>query len=101
MSLYLDVSPQVEAKIYDYARQRGIEPTAFIEDLVEQLPDTSTESRPVSDRVAATVAMLDGFLAESPTDPEELRQAEAEFEEFIRNLNANRVMAGERPLLPS
>jgi hypothetical protein len=46
------------------------------------------------------IALLESWIAQAPTDPEEIREAEAEFREFKRNLNAPRKEAGERLLFP-
>lgn len=44
------------------------------------------------------IALLEQWIAEAPTDPEEIKRANEELEEFKRNLNRNRLMTGERPL---
>ncbi len=46
------------------------------------------------------ISLLEKWIAEAPTDPEEIRQAELELEEFKQNLNANRAATEERLLLP-
>jgi hypothetical protein len=100
MHLSIDVSAQTGARIDAAARQGGIGIGAVIDKLAEQLPAIEAEISPTDKRKAAALAMLESFLAEAPTDPEERRQADAEFEEFKQNLNANRAMAGETPLFP-
>jgi hypothetical protein len=49
---------------------------------------------------AAAIAYLQERLQNAPTDPDRIRQAEAELEELHQNLNKNRIEAGERPLFP-
>jgi hypothetical protein len=50
---------------------------------------------------AASIALLKAWLEEDATeDPQELRQAEAELEEFKRNMNQPRKAAGARLLYP-
>ena len=49
---------------------------------------------------AAAIAYLQERLKSAPTDPEAIRQAEAELEALHRQLNQNRIDAGERPLFP-
>lgn len=50
---------------------------------------------------AAAIALLDSWLVQDSTDdPEELREAEEEFEELKRNMNANRFATGERLVFP-
>ena len=50
---------------------------------------------------AAAIALLQSWLENERTDdPEEIRKAEEELEEFKRNMNANRAATGERLLFP-
>ncbi len=54
----------------------------------------------VSAKNDAAIALLESWLAAAPTDPEEIRKADAELNEFMENLNRNRIESGERPLFP-
>jgi len=110
----LDVSPQIEEQIMTLARLNNLAPSDLVTKVltgdlpplraarakaaVEQATPISEASR--DQKQAAAVALLESFLEESPTDPEVQRQAEADFEDFKRNLNANRLLTGERPLFP-
>ncbi len=98
----LDLTPTEEAQIYTVARQTGLAPAEYVKKLVqEHLPPVPTDAAPVIDeKKAAAIALLESWLAEAPTDPEEIRQAEADRNEFLQNLNRNRVESGERPLFP-
>jgi AbrB family looped-hinge helix DNA binding protein len=50
---------------------------------------------------ASSIALLKSWLEEDATeDPEEIRQAEAELQEFKRNMNQPRKEAGARLLYP-
>lgn len=50
---------------------------------------------------AASIALLQSWLAEDATDdPEEIRKAQAELEEFKRSINAERERAGSRRIYP-
>jgi hypothetical protein len=49
---------------------------------------------------AAAIAYLQERLEHPLTAPEEIQQAETELAELHRNLNRNRLEAGERPLFP-
>jgi len=50
---------------------------------------------------AAAIALLRAWREEDATDdPEEIRKAEQELEEFKRNINANREVTGERRVYP-
>ena len=46
------------------------------------------------------IALLESWIAAAPTDPEEIRQAQADRNEFLQNLNRNRNESGESPLFP-
>lgn len=43
-----------------------------------------------------TIALLESWIAQAPTDPEAIREAEEDLNEFKRNMNANRTITGER-----
>ncbi len=48
----------------------------------------------------AAIALLESWIAAAPTDPEEIRQADAEAQELMDSLNRNRIETGERPIFP-
>lgn len=48
-----------------------------------------------------TLALIEGWLAEAPTEPAAIAQAEADLGEMQQALNANRQNAGARILYPS
>ena len=47
-----------------------------------------------------TIALLESWIAQAPTDPESIREAEQDLREFKRNMNANRAATGERLVYP-
>ena len=99
----LDLSPTEEARISTVARQTGLAPAEYVKKLVqEHLPTVSPAPALVIDEEnAAAIAYLKRRIAEEATDdPEEIRKADAEVQEFMENLNRNRIEAGERPLFP-
>ena len=55
----------------------------------------------IDEKTASSILYLQERLKNPLTDPEEIKQAEAEQAELLDNLNKNRVEAGERPLFPS
>ncbi len=61
-----------------------------------QTQEPATEAPLADPKAAASIALLRSWIAQAPTDPEEIRAAEEELREFQRNLNANRVATGER-----
>jgi len=64
----------------------------------EPAPHEEVSESPLQD--AATLALLRSWIAEAPTDPEEIRKAEAELLEFKRNMNLPRKTGEMRLLYP-
>ena len=95
----LDLTPTEEAQIFTVAWQTGLAPADYVKKLVqENLPPVQP---PAADaKNAAAIALLESWIADAPTDPEEVRQAEAERNEFLNNLDKNRIESGERSLFP-
>src|SRR5579863_2697824 len=104
MTLTIDFTPQEEAWLNAQAAQQGLPPAEIVRRLVEErLPaPNGTPAAPIIDAEnAAAIALLDSWLQEDATDdPAKLLQAEQEFEELKRNLNANRAETGERLVFP-
>jgi antitoxin (DNA-binding transcriptional repressor) of toxin-antitoxin stability system len=80
---------------------------ALLDRLTEDEPMTLTrQGKPVARLVkiesenSPATTLLNSWLAAAPTDPEEIREAEADRNEFLQNLNRNRIESGERPLFP-
>jgi hypothetical protein len=101
MSLIVDLSPQEEARFIASARQVGADPATLAERLLtEPLSPAQNTSSVVDEENAAAIALLESWLAAAPTDADEIRKAEEDRNEFIQNLNMNRIECGERPLFP-
>jgi hypothetical protein len=65
--------------------------------LIELGDDITDDEAALPDpKNAASIALLKSWIAQAPTDPEEIRRAERELADFKRNMNANRATAGER-----
>lgn len=99
----LDLTPTEEAEITTIARQTGLAPADYLKRLVkEHLPSPSAAPAPAIDEEnAAAIAQLQAWKKEEASNnPDEIRQAEADLNELILNLNRNRIESGERPLLP-
>lgn len=47
-----------------------------------------------------TIALLESWIAGAPTNPEEIKEAEEDLQEFKRNMNRWRKEAGARLLYP-
>jgi hypothetical protein len=62
---------------------------------------TDVQSAPMADpRASASIALLQKWISQAPTDPEEIRKAEEELREFKRNMNAPRKETGARLIYP-
>lgn len=109
MTLRIDFTPTEEAWINGQASILGVSPDEVVRRVVdEKVPPAAPERQTANDAVigisaenAAAIAYLDARIkAEATDDPEEIRRANEEYEEFKRNLNANRAATGERLLFP-
>ncbi len=100
--LTLEFSPTEEAQIAALARQTGLAPAEYAKKLVQgHLPSAQTETEAeASQRRAAAIALLQSWIEAAPTDPEKIRQAASERNEFLQNLNKNRLESGESPMFP-
>ena len=76
----------------------GQHPDEKLYRLVEvEEPDRERDAPPLADpRAAASIALLKSWIAEAPTDPEEIRAAEEELRQFQRNMNRPRKETGAR-----
>lgn len=65
------------------------------------VPDSVATPQPPAEKDYATIALLRRWREEDATDdPELIRQAELELEEFKRNMNENRRRDGRPPVYP-
>ncbi|HEY3998580.1 MAG TPA: hypothetical protein VGO93_06925 [Candidatus Xenobia bacterium] len=68
--------------------------------IVEEEPKPEP-SKPLPDpKAAASIALLKSWIAQAPTDPEAIREAEEDLLEFQRNMNRWRKEAGAQLLYP-
>jgi hypothetical protein len=110
MTLNIDFTPQETDWINAQAKQQGLPPEQIVRKLVDaHLQNTAgttatapTQPTPTLDaKQLAAIALLNSYLeTEATDDPEEIRKAEEELEEFKRNMNANRAATGERLVFP-
>ena len=95
MSMTIDFSPQEEATLAAAAQQTGVAPAEYVRKLVqEHLPATNPSGED------PTIVLLEAWIAQAPTDPEAVREAEEDLDEFMRNMNQTRREAGARLLYP-
>jgi|SRR5579871_226730 len=103
MTLTIELTPQEEAWLNAQAAQQSLPPADIVKRLIDaQLSVPVPQEAPTIDaESAAALALLNFYLeTEATDDPEEIRKAEQELEEFKRNMNANRAATGERLVYP-
>lgn len=107
MTLNIDFTPQETAWLNAEAQQQGLPPAEIVKRLIDAQLAASAMPTPVRSAPTLTaeqeaaIALLTSYLeTEATDDPEEIRQAEEELEEFKRNMNANRAATGERLVYP-
>ncbi|MBI3946548.1 MAG: hypothetical protein HY321_11560 [Armatimonadetes bacterium] len=94
MTLTVELTPEEEARLAAAARSQGI----GVEECVRKL---LAKHLPPAKPGQATLDLLARWLDEDATDdPEEIRKAEEEWEEFKRNINETRAAAGARIVFP-
>jgi len=71
MSLHLDVSPQVEAQLFDYARREGIDLSTLIEKMVREyrpLPTSAEDDKLGGKTLGEVYGHLLGTVSAEPSD---------------------------------
>ena len=97
MDLTLHLLPEEETRLAATAEQQGLEPEALARKLVSQyLPPIPLAN--ADDPTLALLAQWDREDAEMT--PEEMEEARRDFEEFKRNINAERARGGARLIYP-
>ena len=98
----LNVSPQMEAKLFEAAKQEGIDPSKLIEKLIQEYePNVKPlNAEPPQQKFTAEndplMERLEARIAAAPIDPEAIQEAEQDLKEFMRNMNAARKEIGAR-----
>ena len=104
MNLVIEVPRPVEARIEEEAHRAGVSPAELVAGLVrERFAPAPVGPEEQKMRNAPSIALLERWLAETggeALNPEELRRAEEEAEQFKRGLDAPRKEAGARLLFP-
>jgi hypothetical protein len=87
----IQLSPDVETRLQEEARRRGLDPAAYAARLIDAgLPRTGSEVPAHPDQ--ATLDLLKRMQDEDATDdPGEIARREREFEEFKAAMNQNRL----------
>src|SRR3569833_2220572 len=105
MLLTLSLTSDQEAQLRSAAAAEGIEPPELVQKLVSEnlsgLPRQAPAQASADARRRAAMEQLQSWLDEEATsDPEEIRQAKQELEEFKRAMNANRADSADTAVFP-
>ena len=83
-----------------YLAQRPHRRFLLIE-IADEAEEPANTDAPLPDPLnAASIALLKSWIAQAPTDPEGIREAEEDLREFKRNLNLPRKETGARLHFP-
>lgn len=94
MSLTIDLPRPMEARLEEEAKKEGV----TVVDLVFR---TIAERFPVErDEDAQALRLIEQWISEAPTDPDQLREAEEDLREFQQAINQTRKAAGAQPTYP-
>jgi hypothetical protein len=97
MTLTIELTPTEEARLTAAARQAGMAPTELARKLLtEHLPAVTSDSP--EDPTLALFAQWDADDAQMT--PEEVIEAQRDYDEFTCRMNAERARAGARILYP-
>ena len=95
MTVTIELSPQEDARLAAAARRAGLPPREYAHKLVsDHLPATEAENPVPEDPTLALFKLWEEEDAQMT--PEEVAEAQREFEEFKDNINAERDRAGAR-----
>jgi hypothetical protein len=102
MTLILDLSDQDETRLVELARSQGLDPAEAAMRLIHDHLPTNPKGENVPDAEnSRAISLPRSWLAEEATaDPQAIRDAQEEMEEFKRSMNANREATGERLVCP-
>lgn len=90
MTLILDLPPPIEARLQEEARKEGVS-------MNELVYRTIAEKFPVlRDEDTQALRLIEQWIAEAPSDPEQVKEAEDDLREFQRAINQTRKEAGAR-----
>ena len=88
MSLTIELLPSQETQINEEAQRAGITASELIQRaLAERFPVLSDEDM-------QALALIEEWISEAPTDPEQQSEAEADLREFQNSINQTRREAG-------
>lgn len=94
MSLIIELPPEQETRLQKEADRAGVTVTQLIyQTLAERFPVEPDEN-------AQSLRLIEQWIAQAPTDPEGLQEAEEDLRTFKQAINRTREEAGARLLYP-
>lgn len=94
MSLVIDLPRSVEARLETEAQRAGVTVSELISRiLAERFPVEPDEN-------AQALQLIEQWIAEAPTDPDQMKEAQEDLQSFQLAINQTRKEAGARPLYP-
>lgn len=94
MSLVIHLPPAQETRLEEEARKEGVS----VDELVQR---TLAEKFPVvPDENAQALRLIEQWISEAPTDPEQVKEAQDDLSKFQQSLNQTRKAAGARLIYP-
>jgi len=97
MTLTIELTPLEEAQLTAAARQAGLDPAELARKLVTARLPSATPDTP-EDPTLALFAQWDADDAQMT--PEDIADAQRDYDEFTQQMNAERARAGARVLYP-
>jgi hypothetical protein len=89
----LDLNPQIEDKLNDFAKLEGVKPAELVEKTIRAYRPKLFDLIYTAEN-DDLVARLKASIAAAPTDAEAIGDGEEDLEELMPNMNANRAMTG-------
>jgi len=94
MTFVIDLPQPVEARLEEEAQKAGVTvPVLVCRTLIEKFPVALDEN-------AQALRLIEQWIAEAPTDPDQVREAEQDLRSFQRSLNKTHTEAGARLVYP-
>lgn len=100
MTLVIDLPEPLEARLEAEATRAGVRPADLAAEFIKKNLASTGELEELKRLNAPSIALLQSWLADAPTDPAAIQEAEKELLEFKRAMNAPRKESGARIPFP-
>jgi hypothetical protein len=101
MSLVIELPFNIEQSVVAEAEKEGVSPEEVIVRVMRERFTQDVETERQRQQNEDSIVLLQSWLSEAPTTPEEKQEAEDSVTAFKENLDAPRKIAGARLLFPS